>query len=89
MAITFHGSHLLLALALMVVAILLPNAGRWRLAVRLGLPVLVAAALLLVAGRLGFGEWTLAPQGPPFLRAHGRTGRPTPTCWRPARRPAG
>ena len=69
MAITFHGSHLLLALALMVVAILLPNAGRWRRAVRLGLPVLVAAALLLVAGRLGFGEWTLTPQGPPFLLA--------------------
>lgn len=69
LAITFHGSHLLLAAALTVVVLLLPGAGRWSRALWLGLPILVAAALLLVAGRLGFGEWTLTPQGPPFLLA--------------------
>lgn len=71
LSITFHSSHLLLAVALMVPAVLLPVTGdrrAWR-ALRLGLPIAGAVALLLATGWLGFGRLTLTPQGAPFLLA--------------------
>jgi len=71
LSITFHSSHLLLAAALAPVAVLLPVAGDRRLdrALRLGLPIPAAVALLLAIGWLGFGQPSLTPQGPPFLLA--------------------
>lgn len=70
-AITFHSSHLLLALGLSGVALLLPGSWPERAArlMRLGLPALAAAALLLAIGWSGFGETSLTPRGPPFLLA--------------------
>ena len=52
-------------MALLAGGVLLPVAGPggWTARVRLGLPVLVAAALLLVAGWLGFGAATLDAAG--------------------------
>jgi hypothetical protein len=70
LSITFHSSHLPLALGLAALAPLLPGNGpRLARAARLGLPVAAALAILLASGWLGFGRPTLAPQGPPFLLA--------------------
>ena len=71
LAVTFHGSHLLLAAALAPVAVLLPAAGAPRpaRALRLGLPILAAVTFQLGASWLGFGQLTLTPQAPPFLLA--------------------
>ena len=70
-AITFHPSHLLLALGLSGVALLLPGRRpeRGGRLMRLGLPALAAAGLLLAIGWSGFGEASLTPRGPPFLLA--------------------
>ena len=71
LAITFHGSHLLLAVTLVPIAMLLPLAHDTRRvrAMRLTLPILAAVAFQLGASWLGFGELTLTPQPPPFLLA--------------------
>ena len=71
LSITFHSTHLLLAVALLPLAVLLPVAGDGRAprAMRLGLPILAAVVLLLAASWLGFGRLTLTPQGAPFLLA--------------------
>lgn len=71
LAITFHGSHLLLAAALAPVAVLLPAARHPRpaRALRLVLPILAAVAFQLGTSWLGFGQLTLTPQAPPFLLA--------------------
>jgi hypothetical protein len=70
-AITFHPSHLLLALGLSGVALILPGGwlDRGARAARLALPALAAAGLLLAIGWTGFGEASLTPRGPPFLLA--------------------
>ncbi len=70
-AITFHPTHLLLAVGLAALALLLPAAAsdRRRRLARLGLPVPVAAAAMLAVGWLGFAEPSLTPHGPPFLLA--------------------
>ena len=70
-AVTFHPSHLLLAVGLAVLAALLPGrAGeRRRRLAWLGLPVPAAAAVMLAAAWIGFGEVSLTPRGPPFLLA--------------------
>ncbi len=70
-AITFHQSHLLLAVALAGIVLLLPASWperRRRLAC-LALPVPAAVLLLLAIGWFGFGEASLSPRGPPFLLA--------------------
>ena len=70
-AITFHQSHLLLAVALAGMVVLLPASWperRRRLAC-LALPVPAAVLLLLAIGWFGFGEASLSPRGPPFLLA--------------------
>ena len=93
-SITFHLSHLLLATA---------PAGRWPCscpwpgraagppAMRLGLPLLAAVALLLGAGFVGLRR--RAPSRPRARRSSsrgpGRTGRPGPIWSGPARRRAG
>lgn len=71
LAVTFHGSHLLLAAAMAPVAVLLPaaRAPRPARALRLGLPILAAVTFQLGASWLGFGQLTLTPQAPPFLLA--------------------
>ncbi|MFZ1426321.1 MAG: hypothetical protein WAS21_06090 [Geminicoccaceae bacterium] len=71
LTITFHGSHLLLAAALALVAVLLPAARHSRAAraLRLILPILAAVAFQVGASWLGFGQLTLTPQAPPFLLA--------------------
>ena len=70
-AVTFHPSHLLLAVGLAMLAVLLPGGGdeRRRRLAWLGLPVPAAAAVMLAVGWLGFGELSLTPRGPPFLLA--------------------
>ena len=78
LSITFHSTHLLLAVALLPLAVLLPVAGDGRAprAMRLAMPILAAVVLLLAASWLGFGRLTLTPQGAPFLlaRFHRETG---------------
>ena len=71
LAITFHGSHLLLAVTLMPIAMLLPLAHDTRRAraMRLTLPILAAVAFQLGVSWLGFSQLTLTPQAPPFLLA--------------------
>lgn len=70
LAASFHGSHLLLAAGLVPLAWLLAERGDkgWA-ALRLALPVLGAAGLLILAGWLAFGRPTPTPQAPPFLLA--------------------
>lgn len=70
-AITFHPSHLLLALGLSGVALFLSGSRPERVGrlMRLGLPALAAAGVLLAIGWSGFGEASLTPRGPPFLLA--------------------
>ena len=70
-SITFHGSHLLLALGLAGVALALPAAAgeRWVRACRLAAPILAASVAMLAASWFLFGQATLTPQAPPFLLA--------------------
>jgi hypothetical protein len=71
LSVSFHTSHLPLALGLAGLAALLPAAGDPRLAraARLGLPAAATVAVLLGANWLAFGHATLAPQSAPFLLA--------------------
>ena len=72
LAASFHGSHLLLAAALVPVAACLAPTGRHlRVGARLAAPVLAAALLGLAAGWLAFGQPTPTPRAPPFLLARG------------------
>jgi hypothetical protein len=70
-ALTFHPSHLLLAIGLAAFGAILPAAWpeRRRRLTRLVVPPVAAAALLTAIGWVGFGEASLAPRGPPFLLA--------------------
>jgi hypothetical protein len=71
LSVSFHASHLPLAAGLAGLAAVPPAGGDGRLAraLRLGLPVAGAAALLLGVNWLAFGHATLSPQSAPFLLA--------------------
>jgi hypothetical protein len=70
-ALTFHTSQLLLGILLPPLAALVPGtlAERSRRLVRLGLPCIAAAGLLVSVGWLCFEEPSATPHSPPFLLA--------------------
>ena len=69
LAITFHSSHLLLAVVLVPLAVLLAPAARLAVAGRLAAIVVAGVAVLLTAAWLAFGRVEMAPNSPPFLLA--------------------
>jgi hypothetical protein len=66
-SVTMHLTHLLTACGMLAVAALL----RWRLwsSIAIGGGIIAGVFALLLVGRVGFHEWTIAPQSPPFLMA--------------------
>lgn len=68
LSLTFHSSHLLLAVALVGVAVAL-SVDRRAVALRLAVPTGLAILLLVAVNLVAFGQASLTPPGPPFLLA--------------------
>lgn len=80
--ITMHLTNLPMAVGLLIIALLVAEKSAWFRAERylqiglIGTAIGTAVAAMLLVGVVGFKQWTLTPQAPPFMLARSITDGP-------------